>query len=159
VNKNLIGEKLEAEMQEVRNICSLGLQARAEKGIKVRQPLQELKIKSQKLKVELTDLIKDEINVKNVIFDEKLKTEIELDTKITPELREEGIVRDFVRSVQAKRKEMGLTPKDKIRVYYGSRPEGADNLQAIIEKYIDQIKKQVIAEEIVFDNEFRIEKS
>jgi len=162
VEKRLIDEKLEEKMQETRNICSLALQVRAEKGIKVRQPLQQLTVNKKQLTGEFVDLIKDEINVKNVVFDQKLKTDVELDTTITEELKEEGIVRDFVRSIQAKRKEMGLTPKDKIRVSYGnsSRPEGAEKFQDIIAKYADQIKKQVIAEKIIFgEGELKIEKS
>jgi len=161
VNKKLIDEKLEEQMEQTRNICSLGLQKRAETGIKVRQPLAKLKVKSQKLKIdELTDLIKDEVNVKEIEFDIKLNNDVELDTNISEELREEGLVRDFVRSIQAKRKEMGLTPKDRIRVIYSdlSRPEGAENFREIISKYADQIKKQVIAEEIIFGDEFKIEK-
>ncbi|MFH1129132.1 MAG: isoleucine--tRNA ligase [Patescibacteria group bacterium] len=152
VDKKLIDEKLEEQMQQVREICSMGLQKRAEAGIKVRQPLAKLKIKSQKLKVELLDLIRDEINVKEVVMDDNLKEGVVLDTTITEELKAEGAVRDFVRTIQSKRKEMGLTPKDKIRVYYSDNKE-------IVEKYADQIKKQVIAEEIVFGDEFKIEKT
>jgi isoleucyl-tRNA synthetase len=148
VNKKLIDEKLEEQMQEVRNICSLALQIRAEKGIKVRQPLASLKIRNPKSEIrnndELSNLIKDEINVKEIVFGAKIETDVELDTNLTEELKEEGLVRDFIRSIQSKRKEMGLTPKDKIRILYSDDKE-------IIEKYAGQIKKQVIAEEIVFN--------
>jgi len=143
VNKKLINKKLEEKMEQVRNICSLALQARAEKGIKVRQPLQQLTVNKKQLTVELVNLIKDEINVKDVVFDPKLKEKIKLDTEISEELKEEGMVRDFVRSIQALRKEAGLTPQDKIKVYYSENKD-------VIEKYKNQIKKQVIAEEVVF---------
>ena len=113
---------------------------------KLNQPTQEHKDKLQR---ELLDLIKDEVNVKEVVAD--LKEGVVLDTTITEELRAEGFVRDFVRAIQVQRKEMGLTPKDEIRVLYSENKE-------IIEKYADQIKKQVIAEEIVFGDEFKIEK-
>ena len=43
VEKKLIDEKLEEKMKQIREICSLALQKRAEAGIKVRQPLAELK--------------------------------------------------------------------------------------------------------------------
>jgi len=151
--KKLIDKKLEEKMQQVREICSLALQVRAEKGIKVRQPLQQLTVNlpigkagKKQLTGEFVDLIKDEINVKNVVFDQKLKTEIELDTNITEELKEEGIVRDFIREIQAKRKEMGLTPKDKIKVIFGD-----EKLKEIIDKNQEQIKKSVIATSIVFE--------
>ncbi len=152
VEKKLIDEKLEEEMTKVREICSLALQKRAEANLKVRQPLGKLRVKSQKLKVEFADLIKDEANVKEVIFEPELRNQIELDITITKELKEEGIVRDFIRNIQARRKEMGLTPKDEIKVYYSENKE-------IVEKYTDQIKKQVIAKDIVFvEGELKIEK-
>ena len=88
------------------------------------------------------------MNVKEITFDEKIENEIELDATITDELREEGIVRDFIREIQSKRKEMGLTPKDKIRVIFGD-----EKLKQIIDKNQAQIKKQVIAEEIEFSAE------
>ena len=116
VNKKLIDEKLEEQMEQVREICSLGLQKRAEAGLKVRQPLNKLQVPRYKIQDELLNLIKDEVNVKEVVMDDNLKEGVVLDTTITEELKAEGLVRDFVRSIQAKRKEMGLTPKDKIRV-------------------------------------------
>ena len=154
VNKKLIDEKLEEQMKQVREICSMALQIRASKGIKVRQPLSELIIPDFKLENELLKLIEEEINVKKIVVDpnrDKSVMSIGLSAEITPELREEGVMRDFIRSIQSKRKEIGLTPKDKIRVYYSENKE-------IIEKYADQIKKQVIAEDIVFGDEFKIEK-
>jgi len=150
VEKKLIDEKLEEKMKQVREICSLALQKRMEAGFKIRQPLNKLQIPKYKLEDELLDLIRDEINVKEIEFSD-IKEGVVLDTTITDELKEEGLVRDFVRSIQSKRKEMGLTPKDRIKVYYSENKD-------IIEKHAEQIKKQVIAEEIVFGKEFKIEK-
>ena len=143
VNEKLIDKKLEEKMEKVREICSLALQKRAEKGIKVRQPLSKLQISNFKFQNELLDLIKDEVNIKEVVINEKLKEKIKLDTKITPELKEEGMVREFIRQIQALRKKAGLTPKNKIRVYYSENKN-------IVEKNKEQIKKQVIAEDIIF---------
>ncbi|PJE57525.1 MAG: isoleucine--tRNA ligase [Candidatus Portnoybacteria bacterium CG10_big_fil_rev_8_21_14_0_10_38_18] len=155
VNKKLIDKKLEEKMQKVRDICSAVLQKRAEEGIKVRQPLAEIKIKLKKgvIDEQLTELIKDEVNVKGVAFDSKIKEEVILDTQITPQLEEEGMVREFIRQVQAERKKAGLTPKDKINVYFSD-----EKLRKIVEKNKEKIKKQVIAEDIEFGNEFKIEK-
>ncbi len=61
---------------------------------------------------ELLELIKDEINVKKVTFGKTLK----LDTKITPELKEEGMTREVIRQIQEMRKKAGLKPEDKILV-------------------------------------------
>jgi len=60
------------------------------------------------------ELIKDEVNVKNVTAQENLGSEVELDTKITPALKAEGEHREFMRELQDKRKKMGLAPGDKM---------------------------------------------
>ena len=67
----------------------LGVEARAKARIKVRHRLlrskSKIKILKLKNKEEFGNLIKDELNVKEVIFDDKISGEVELDTKITPE--------------------------------------------------------------------------
>ncbi len=115
VNKKLINKKLNQKMERVRELVALALAERAKVGIKVRQPLASLKIKG-KIDVGLLELIKEEINVKKLIFDNKIKTETELDTKITSELREEGIIKEIIRQIQEMRKKASLKPKDKISV-------------------------------------------
>jgi len=104
------------EMEEVRRVVSLGLEARASIGIKVRQPLQELRIKNQELRIkdqlQLLDLVKGEVNVKEILFDSDISEEVELDANITPELKKEGLARELVRRVQELRKKTGLTPED-----------------------------------------------
>ena len=61
--------------------------------------------------------MKDEVNVKNIIFDENINGEVELDTNITEELKQEGSVRELVRYLQDMRKNLGLTPADKISIF------------------------------------------
>jgi len=145
VNEKLIDKKLEEDMKKVREICSLALQKRAESGIKVRQPLRELQILNYKFQNELLDLIKDEVNVKEIVINQKLKEGIVLDTKITPELKEEGEIREFIRQIQALRKKERLIPKDKIKVYFSNK-----ELKKLVEKNKEQIKKSVIAKEISY---------
>ncbi|MDP2638879.1 MAG: isoleucine--tRNA ligase [Candidatus Azambacteria bacterium] len=117
-DKKLINLKLEEQMNFVREISAKGLALRAEAGIKVRQPLASLKILSSKFKIlknkELLGLIKDEINVKEIIFGDKF----ELDTKITAELKEEGDIRELTRVIQGMRKDGGLMAGDIIEVYF-----------------------------------------
>ncbi|MCX6723871.1 MAG: isoleucine--tRNA ligase [Candidatus Staskawiczbacteria bacterium] len=118
-DKKKIDKDLENKMEEVRQIVNLALAERTAKGIKVKQPLAKLKVKSIKLKVlgeELLELIKDEVNVKEIIFDGKIKNEVELDLNITEELENEGILREIIRLVQAERKAQNLVPQDKISV-------------------------------------------
>lgn len=68
-----------------------------------------------------------------------------LDTNVTKELWEEGIVRDFVRFVQNSRKDAGLNITDKINIKISTKSE----LVEIILKYSDFIKSQTLAESIV----------
>ncbi len=105
-----INETVLKEMEDVRKIVSLGLEARAKANIKVRQPLSKLNVKSEELKVshEGIELIRDEVNVKEVIYDTKIQNEVELDTILTPELKDEGALRELTRFVQEMRKAQGL---------------------------------------------------
>ncbi len=108
--------KIIGKMETVKKIVTLGLEARQKAGIKVRQPLASLKLKveSEKLSSEYADLIKDEINVKKVIFDNSVTDEVELDTNIIPALKAEGEYREFMRELQDERKKKGLNPGDKM---------------------------------------------
>lgn len=103
------------EMQEVRKIVSLGLEARMQAKINVRQPLAKLSTKNYQLstKIELLSLIADEVNVKEVVCDETLATEVLLDTTITPTLKVEGQARELIRAIQDLRKKQGLTVADR----------------------------------------------
>ncbi|MBU3896231.1 isoleucine--tRNA ligase [Patescibacteria group bacterium] len=115
-DKKKIDKDLEDKMDRVRDIAAQALAKRIELKIKVRQPLNKMTVKGDKLGDDLLKLIKEELNVKEVIFDNNLQTDIELDTEITDELREEGLVREFIRQVQDLRKKKGLRPEDKVVV-------------------------------------------
>ncbi len=106
--------KILEEMNSVRNIVTLGLEARQKAGIKVRQPLAKFEVKSLKMDKDLVDLVKDEINVKEVKENKNLETEALLDTNITPSLNAEGEYREFMRELQEMRKTLGLKPADKM---------------------------------------------
>ena len=113
-------------MSRVRQVVSLALEARATAGIKVRQPLSSLRIKdepydegrtlSEVINPALSDLIREELNVKELHFQSDLETSVALDTTLTPALQTEGDFREFVRTVQALRKEAGLSPHDQVRL-------------------------------------------
>jgi isoleucyl-tRNA synthetase len=144
-NKKDIDYSLLKKMTEARRLASLALALRAEKGIKVRQPLKTLEIKSSILDVRdeaFINILKDEINVKEVKWNLQMKENINLDTAITPELREEGLLRDVVRMVQGLRHDANYIPKDKIVLMIKTDPE----LGGILDKNTDLLKKEVNAE-------------
>ncbi|MDP3882750.1 MAG: isoleucine--tRNA ligase [Candidatus Staskawiczbacteria bacterium] len=146
-NKKLIDKQLEEDMAEVRNIVNLALAERVANNLKVRQPLTSLKVKSKKLKVlseELMDLVKDEVNVKEILFIDKIEKEVELDTNLTEELKEEGILREIIRFVQGARKDADLKPFDNIIAYFTAE----EPLVSIINKYKENLLKEITAQEI-----------
>ena len=120
-----------------KEIVSLALEQRQTAGIKIRQPLAWLEINTE-FSPEYLELIRDEVNVKDV----KIGSEIKLDTTITPELELEGRMRDLVRAIQEKRKEVGLQPNDKINVTLPA------SLGDLIPKFESEIKKSVHADKI-----------
>ena len=154
--------ELEGKMDEARNIVNLALAERAEKAIKVRQPIALIKIKNKELKIEgekeLLELIKDEVNTKKIVFGAKIKNEIELDTKITQELKEEGMLRDIIRCIQNMRKETGLKPENKILVLFS----GGLAINKVLEKNKEFILKEIKAKDFYLEQksggEFDIEK-
>jgi isoleucyl-tRNA synthetase len=152
-----IDKNLEEKMVLVRKICELGHAARKEAGIKVRQPLGKLQITcpagrraSYKLQIgkELTQLIKDELNVKEIVWQVKKVKEpqVELDTKLTPELKAEGEARELVRQIQELRKEKGCRLDEKIIVSLPSWPK----------KFESYIKKQTLAKKLLKAKKLKI---
>ena len=137
-------------MKQAREIVAKALALRMEKKIKIRQPIVSLKLKTkkeqvrlngqEKLKTEkgLLDLIKDEINVKQIIFDDTIKSEIEIDTEMTQELKEEGLARELVRQVQQMRKEASFVPSDVISIMYQVSSSEREKIFKNWGKYIKQ---------------------
>lgn len=148
------------KMAEVRRLASLALAKRTETGVKVRQPLGQLKIKNYKLKSgdkELLGILAEEVNVKEIIVDNKLQTEIELDLTITPELKAEGMIRELVRLIQDLRAEAGFNPSDKI-VLNLEIPNGSQTILVAKEEFL---KKEVGAKVVAYGrtNKFTAEQS
>jgi isoleucyl-tRNA synthetase len=107
-----VDQQLLDDMQAIRELASRGLELRERAGIKVRQPLSKFSAKSVPADEGLRRILAEELNVKEVTQDESLE-EAALDTELTDELREEGLVRDLVRRIQEWRKEQGLTVADR----------------------------------------------
>ena len=141
-------EKILNNMEETRKIVSLALKKRMIAGIKVRQPLRSLKIKSERLKSgkEYFELIKDEVNVKEILFDQNMEGEVELDTEVTPELQKEGNARDFIRAIQELRKNKNLTPSDIIEILIETDETGKGFLDSVSK----EIKKPTNVSDFVF---------
>ncbi|HPI67379.1 MAG TPA: class I tRNA ligase family protein [bacterium] len=149
INEKLIEQSVLDNMSLTRQVVEMGLAKRAEAGIKVRQPLNKFKIQNPKLKIkeEYLNLIRDEINVKEIGQEEgQGELAVELDTEITEELKEEGILRELVRTINNLRKESGLTIADRIKIYYQTDDE---LVKRVLEKYAVELRKQTLADELI----------
>ncbi len=136
-DQDMINKKLNEDMKIVRDLVEKGLAARAEAKIRTRQPLACATIKIE-ISSDLAEIMKDELNVKEVRVDKNLSEQIVLDTVLTPELEAEGEYRDLVRQVQDLRKKAGLSPADKIELFVNNNFEK----QNIIEKFKADLIKE-----------------
>ena len=70
-----------------------------------------------------------------------------IETEITPELREEGYLREILSKVQNMRKDSGFEVMDNINLYVS----GNEVLEAVVKKYEDVIKHDTLAKDILYD--------
>ncbi len=146
--------ELQLDMGNLRDLVSKGLESRQKAGIKVRQPLSLLKVRSLNLKNDYgeildlyLDILKDELNIKEIVEDVSLSSDVELDATLTPELKMEGDFRELVRSIQDMRKTKGLTPNDRINLVIDTDERGRETT----ETFMTELKKIVQADSVTFE--------
>ena len=113
-----IDTALHEQMTQVRQYISAGLAVRKENQIKVRQPLQSVTVPGKQLHADLEELIRDELNIKEVKY--APGAEVSLDVHIGTELRAEGFAREVMRTIQDMRKEAGCQVSDKVYCQWSS---------------------------------------
>ncbi len=156
-------ELLLREMQHTREAITAGLADRAKAGIKVRQPLTSVKIwnafdigESAEHIDAYLDIIKEELNVKKVELarsgdtsnaSQSVSIHVELDLNLTPELQQEGLMREVVRHVQQARKNAGLEVDDRIDLKLEST---GDKLATLLKnhKLTEVVKQETLAESL-----------
>lgn len=142
----VIDEAVLTQMAKTREIITAGLAERMKKTeteaqIKVRQPLAKLVYAGEKLDDFYEQIIMEEVNVKSVEHGEALA----LDKTLTPELLEEGKIRELIRFVQAARKKAGLNVDDRIKLMVSME---------VPETYREMLMNEVLAEELVNEGNF-----
>ena len=110
-------------MARTRAIIERGLATRMEKNdeygqVKVRQPLAKLVYEGEKLPEFYEQIIADEVNIKQV----ENGNEFYLDKSLTPELCQEGFIRELIRHVQKARKTANLNVDDRIKLSVKNLP-------------------------------------
>ncbi|HPN67129.1 MAG TPA: isoleucine--tRNA ligase [bacterium] len=190
--KYTYNHELSFNMNITRKIIEAALSERSKASIKVRQPLATLYIVAQDIiaqrirkEDQLIEIIKDEVNIKEVIImtdtelnvlalDDPEKEKmirngsdqhcegnfdfiIKLDTNITEELKIEGLARDVVRQIQQARKEANFNVEDYIVISYETSEA---SLKKMFETWTDYIAKEVLAEQLAEagEGEFEFEK-
>ena len=163
-------EQLLKDMEAVREIVSIGLAARKELAIPVRQPLSQMayaaKDKELDLSAPLQQLILDELNVKKInseLIDKDLRPEsvkesagagqitfVYINTELTEELKQEGLARELERQVQDLRKKSGLQVGQLVDVYYNTQDEKIESaLLSLFDRkktFVSQVSKSLEVE-------------
>lgn len=151
--------KILSEMNEIRNVVQLVHSIRQKENIPVRQPLQfvfySFSLANDKFDpLVWMDLLKDELNVKDVVWSNLPKqpvhkgkwvsegmrkseglgdVDVSLQIDITPELLEEGKTRDLIRKIQEERKTLNIDLKQEIEVTAVWLPE-SEHLRSLLKE-------------------------
>ena len=137
-------QELIEKMKHVRKIVELGLAARKEQEIKVKQPLATVFVchtheaGDEKFAENLQQLLLDELNVKKIEFPKHVSgdAKVSLDTNLTDELIAEGQAREIVRKIQEERKKVGTELDEQVFVSLESWPK----------EFEDYIKQQALVQ-------------
>ena len=141
-----VDEEILEQMARVREVINEGLMLRMRKSdteeqVKVRQPLQKLVYAGDELPDWGVEIVKDEVNVKEIERGE----EAWIDKEISEELAMEGFVRELVRAVQSARKKAGLQVDDRIKLSVSCE---------VPEEWLGVLKNEVLAEGVARDENY-----
>ena len=114
-------DSLSEDMNILRDMVTLGLEARVSTGFKVRQPLKKIIFIGDRFKnifkeEQFKNILLEELNIKEIEFEKGENEKVELDTELNDELILEGNYREFLRLVQSMRKNAGLKVEDIIEL-------------------------------------------
>lgn len=175
-NEEYIDTEIIIEMDKVQKIVEMVHSLRAEHSLKVRQPLQAVMLPEGYIKDDnMFSIISDEVNVKEIKIGNKPEDSnwvvksssastkssegqgsgghgenniwLALNTKLTPELKAEGLVREVVRNVNNLRKKKGLTINDFVELNLATQEA---ELKEIIVNFKEAICKDTLCKDIIW---------
>ena len=149
VDKKKIDSKLESEFDIVFEIVEKGLAERDKIGIGLKWPLSRAICGLQKrfkLRKELLEIVKRQINIKEIKLKESEQISVSLDTTMTPELEAEGYAREFVRNVQVARKKEGLEKGQLVEVNCVVE----DSLRNMLDRHMKFLRNRIHAKKLEF---------
>jgi isoleucyl-tRNA synthetase len=129
-------------MINARALITEGLAQRAAAGIKVRQPLAKATVSGLEMSPALQQIMAEELNVKEVVNQEGSEVSVQIDTKLTDELKAEGLSRDLIRSIQNARKNAGFKVDDRIHLRLETTSK---EVNSAIEQFKDTIFAETLA--------------
>ena len=106
----------------------------------------KLDINGQEIVLLDSDLLIDTAQTEGYVSESDNDITVVLDTNLTPELIEEGFVREIISKIQTMRKEAGFEVTDKIGISLGDNQV----IENIFRSREDQIKSEVLAEDVVY---------
>ena len=104
----------------------------------------KLDVNGQEITLFREDLLIETAQIEGYVSENDNGITVVLDTNLTPELLEEGFVREIISKIQTMRKEADFEVMDRIRVTYG----GSEKAETIFAKYADEIAGEVLANEV-----------
>ena len=115
----------------------------------------KLDINGNEVVLSESDLLIETAQMEGYVTESDNEIAVVLDTNLTPELIEEGFVREIISKIQTMRKEAGFEVMDKIHVFV------KDNqvIKDVMKTHAEEIQSEVLAEDILFDTVQGYEKS
>jgi isoleucyl-tRNA synthetase len=161
---SLVDEALMADTRLVMRVASLGRNARAKAGIKVRQPLATVVV-APRAQAEAEALhplaaqVLEELNVKEMVVSldegafqgpslavaEEGGYKVALDTAISPALADEGLAREVVHRLQTMRKNAGFDIADYITTHY----QGDAEIARVLRGFEEYVRQETLSRELV----------
>lgn len=114
-----------------------------------------LQVNGQDIQLEKADLLIEMTQQEGFVASSDKGITVVMDTNLTPELLEEGFIREVISKIQTMRKDAGFEVMDKIHVTVS----GNDKISALIDKNAAQITKIVLAEDITEEKQKALQKN
>ena len=144
----ILGPKYGKDLGKIRNILANLNGSAAKKELDANGFL-TIELNDDKIKLLPEELLIDMSQKEGYVSQADHGVTVVLDTNLTPALLEEGFVREIISKVQTMRKEAGFEVTDHITVY----EEGNDKIKEVMTKYTDEIKNDVLADDMCLDAE------
>ena len=120
IKRELIDDGLMKEMELIRKVVEAGHAKRKADGVKVRIPLLALEVEAEGdykgISPDVWEVALKELNIKNLLVNKDIRYPVKSVEVAKEDLEKEGQLRELIRTIQSKRKELGLKPTDKINL-------------------------------------------